>query len=163
MEHGFAIDPATGPAAAAVRKAIDGLASLPDGDARLLECLAFTLNRVAGADRDISAPETVCMESLLMRLAQLPPPQAILAVELARHRARMADVAGGYRMSRELRRCLDAERRGEFLDALIAVATADNVVCQSERTVLYQIGAELGFTQGEIDHRLDEFPEDPDC
>jgi uncharacterized tellurite resistance protein B-like protein len=153
----------TGSAAAAVRQAIDGLAQLPVDDARLLECLAFTLNRVAGADRTVSDPETVCMETLLMRLAELPPPQAILAVELARHRAQMADVAGGYRMSRELRRCFDTGRREEFLDALIQVATADGVVCVSERTVLHQIGTELGFTQHEVDERLRGFPEESGC
>lgn len=151
------------PEALAVRHAIDGLARMPTDDARLLECLAFTLNRVAGADRHVTDPETVCMETLLMKLAELPPPQAILAVELARHRARAADVGGTYRMSRELRRCFDARLREEFLSAMVAVATADGVVCRSERTVLTQIGAELGFSQEDIDIRLGDVPEDSTC
>jgi uncharacterized tellurite resistance protein B-like protein len=80
----------------------------------------------------------------------LDPVHAVLVVEIARHRAQLADCGSAYGESRRLRDCLDSDRRRRILDSLEAVAEADGHTCSIERAEIRQIAHELGFTSLEL-------------
>jgi len=137
--------PAEKAAANTIRGELERLHALDPSSARLLESLAFELARVAHADCDICASETSEMEQILMRLAELPPAQAILSVEIAKQRAKLIGCAGTYSVSRSLRRQTDPQQRLDLLHALVDVASADGLVCAHEIEAIECIAAELGF------------------
>ena len=137
--------------AAAVRGSLRRLAALDREAAQHVADLAFLLSRVAAADRTICPRETARMEVLLQEQCALDRAQAILVVEIARHRIDIADCGVSYGISRELRRTTPDERRGELLDSLVVVATADGLVTRSERERVRQLGCELGFSPDEVE------------
>jgi len=132
-------------AAATVRCELQRLHSLDPSSAQLLESLAFVLTRVANADHDISEAETLEMEEVLMRLAELPPAQAMLTVEIAKQRTKLVGPCS-YSVSRSLRGQTDPEHRLELLKSLIDVASADGDLCELEVEAIRRIAVELGFS-----------------
>ena len=140
-------------AAATVRGELRRLHELDPSSARLLESLAFVLTRVANADSDICEAETLQMEDVLMRLAELPPAQAVLAVEIAKQRTRLVGPCS-YSVSRNLRQQTDPEHRRELLRSLIDVAGADGEVCDLEIEAIQRIAIELGFSRNIVGELL---------
>ncbi len=132
-----------------VRTVVQQLETLDTDTASYLNALALILMRVADADRQIAAPERRRMETILVENALLTPAQAVLVVEIARHRARLADCGCSYGESCWLRDRLDAERRQRLLDSLYAVAAADGGTSSTEEDEILQIAVELGFTREE--------------
>jgi len=137
-------------AAVTIRNTVTELSGLESDTARYLNALAFVLMRVAEADDRITGDETERMETLLVEHAGLTPAQAVLVVEIARHRALLADCGCAYRESRQLGSTLDPMRRLRVLDYLMAVAEADGETCRSEQGEIIQIAAELGFSRDEV-------------
>jgi len=91
------------------------------------------------------------MERVLEECADLSTPQAVLVVEIAKHRARLADTATAYTQSRQLRQHLDPSQRAKLLECLFAVADADGDVSVDEHSEIHQVAAELGFTRQEVE------------
>ena len=131
---------------AALRGAIDRLHALEPGTAHYLKGLAFILMRVADADDGVCEPETRCMEQILADHVDLTENQAMLVVEIARHRLHMADAGCAYEVSRSLRHSVAAHTRVKLIDFLEAVAAADGETSPFERASIRQIGWELGFS-----------------
>jgi uncharacterized tellurite resistance protein B-like protein len=138
-------DPAT-----TIRATVQELGALDRATAGFLNALAFVLVRVADADQHISQDERDQMELLLVEHAGLTRAQAVLVVEIAKHRARLADCGCSYGISRELRSELDPERRQRVLDCLYAVADADGQKTRSEAGEIRQIAYELGLPVDDI-------------
>lgn len=134
----------------AIRLTADQLRAIPSPDTKLFTALAFVMTRVANADERITCDETARMESLLVECARLTPAQAALVAEVAAHRARLADAGCAYAESRHLRLALDATRRFQLLECLHSVANADGELSDEERSTIFQVAAELGFTRDEI-------------
>ncbi len=132
-------------AASTVRGELKRLHALDPSSTRLLESLAFVLARVAHADCEICDSETLEMEHILMRLAELPPAQAILAVEIAKQRAKLVGCGGTYSVSRSLRHQTDPQQRLDLLHALVDVASADGMLSEHEVEAIGRIATELGF------------------
>jgi uncharacterized tellurite resistance protein B-like protein len=130
--------------AATVRRALDVLHALDPATAEYLNALAFVLMRVADADLMVCDREARCVEEILVDHAGLRPEQAILVVEIARHRCRIADCGSSYGVSRQLRVDLDQDHRDMVVGFLRAVAGADGSVSGSEEQVISQISSELG-------------------
>ena len=130
---------------AALRGVIDRLHALEPATAHYLDALAFILMRVADADDGVCEPETRCMEHILADHVDLPENQAILVVEIARHRLHMADAGCAYEVSRDLRHSVTARTRVKLIDFLEAVAAADGETSPYERASIRQIAWELGF------------------
>jgi len=133
-------------AAETIRAELRTLHELDPSSSRLLEALACVLTRVAMADENISDCETVEMEGTVMRLAQLPPAQAVLAVEIAKQRTCLGGVGYTAAISRDLRQRTDPRYRLELLHGLIDVACADGDLSDSEGAAIRRIATELGFT-----------------
>ncbi len=134
----------------AIRLTADQLRALPASDTKLFNALAFVLSRVAVADEHITSKETARMEGILVECAKLTPAQAALVAEISKHRAQLADAGCAYGESRHLRQNLDATRRIGLLECLHEVANADGEFTDDERSTIFQVAAELGFTQSEL-------------
>jgi uncharacterized tellurite resistance protein B-like protein len=126
------------------------LGALPSTDARFFNALSFVLTRIANADEHIAPEESGRMERVLVECARLTPAQAVLVVEIAKHRAQLADTAAAYTESRNLRQELDPDQRSKLLECLFAVADADGVVHESETLAIQQVATELGFSSDEV-------------
>jgi uncharacterized tellurite resistance protein B-like protein len=138
------------PLADHIRSAAAQLQALPAAEMEILEALAFVLSRVADADQRITDDEVRRMELALADHARLSAPQAVLAVEIARHRKRVADVGRAYRESRSLRRALDAGQRTRLLELLFEVASADGEITDCEAAEILQVAVEMGFTRDHL-------------
>jgi len=132
-------DPAT-----TIRSTVRQLDAIDPETAGFLNALAFILMRVADADQRLADEERAHMEHILVECAGLTPEQGVLVVEIARHRARLADCGCSYGTSRWLRCELDDDRRQRVLDCLYAVAAADGHTSRSEENEIHQIASELG-------------------
>ena len=89
------------------------------------------------------------MEKILIEHASLSPPQAVLTVEIAKHRRQLADCCCAYQASRELRSRLDGDERRRLNRFLESVAEADGLVLPAEAAEIQQIAAELGIATGD--------------
>lgn len=132
-----------------VRRAVRDLHAIDADTAEYLNALAFVLMRVAEADLRVCDDETRCMEEILVEHAGISPDQAILVVEIARHRCRIADCGVTYGISRELRDSIGPERKHRMLTFLDAVADADGKLLPEEKSAIGQISAELGLASRE--------------
>jgi uncharacterized tellurite resistance protein B-like protein len=132
--------------ASGIRGTLDQLDDLDRETAGYLNSLALVLQRVAAADEHISREEVDRMEKILVDHTSLSPPQAVLTVEIAKHRRQLADCCCAYRSNRELRSRLDTESRRRLRQFLEKVAEADGLVQPSEEAEIRQIAAELGIT-----------------
>ena len=83
------------------------------------------------------------MEEILVEHASLSPSEAILTVEMAKQRGRIADCCCSYEASRRMRPLLDAEGRLRLQSFLQSVAEADGCVSCSETNQIRQISTEL--------------------
>jgi uncharacterized tellurite resistance protein B-like protein len=128
-----------------IRSTLHQLEEYEADDEGSLQTVAFLLQRVAGADGSVSAEEIERMETVLADHRSLTRPQAVVAVEIARHCARIADCGGAYGASRRLRAELDEDQRRRVYGMLTAVAEADGLVDGRERAALHQIAVELGL------------------
>jgi uncharacterized tellurite resistance protein B-like protein len=131
--------------AGGIRSALSHLETLDRKTEGYLKTLAFILNRVAGADRHICTEEIERMEQILVDHASLSLPEAVLAVEIARHCGGVADCGCAYEASRRLRSTLDDEQRYRVHEFLKSVAEADGRVRPSEAAEIRQIEAEIGL------------------
>ena len=132
-----------------IRSTLDQLDDLDSETAGYLNCLAFVLQRVAAADEHICREEVDRMEKILVEHASLSPPQAVLTVEIAKHRRQLADCCCAYQASRELRSRLDGDSRNRLRRFLDSVAEADGLVHPTEEAEIRQIAAELGIIVGD--------------
>ena len=137
--------PATSDLATQIRSTLGQLNRLDQETAEFLNALAFILHRVAAADDSVTNDEVVCMEAILVEHASITPAQAVLVVEIAKHRWRLADCGCAYEMSKDLRPRLEAEERCTLLRFLESVAEADGLVRRCEEAEIRQVATELGL------------------
>jgi uncharacterized tellurite resistance protein B-like protein len=131
-----------------IRGALQHIESLDRCSDGYLAGLAFILHRVAAADRDINEREVERMERILVEHASLSQPEAVLTVEMAKHRCRAADCGHAYDASRHLRALLGPGERARLHRFLESVAAADGQVRPAEQAAVRQIAAELGLFGG---------------
>jgi uncharacterized tellurite resistance protein B-like protein len=133
--------------ASAIRTTVRQLEAMDPTTARYLNALAFVLVRVADVDQDITQGERERMEDLLVEHAGVTAAQAVLVVEIAKHRTQLADCGCAYLFSRDLRRELEPELLEGVFQCLHAVAEADGKTSAAELEEVSQIARELGFTR----------------
>jgi len=135
----------------ALRRIAHELEMLDPRVASYLSGFALILARVANADLDICDEETRRIESIIVECACLPETQAVLVVEIAKHRSRLADVAGTYDVTRRFRLNANRAQCRELLQCLYSVAGADGRVSAHEAAQIEQVAGELGFGRQELD------------
>jgi uncharacterized tellurite resistance protein B-like protein len=133
-----------------VRTIVRELKALPVEDARYLAAFAFILARVANANFEVSAEETLRMEQILAERGRLSAEQARLAVGLAKARHQEEGGTESFLVTREFREISTREQCHELLDCLFAVAAADGSISGLEEGQIRQIASELGFAPGEL-------------
>jgi uncharacterized tellurite resistance protein B-like protein len=139
---------------ATVRRIAAELDMLPDETAKYLAAFAYVLARVANADLDIGADETLEMEHIARSLASLSEAEAALVVQIAKSQTRLLGETENYVVTREFRNIATREQRGQLLECLFAVAAADGTISAVESAEIAAIGEEIGFTRAEINaHR----------
>jgi uncharacterized tellurite resistance protein B-like protein len=135
---------------ATVRRIAAELDRLPPETAKYLAGFAYVLARVAHADLEIDAEETLEMERIATSLAELTGAEAALVVEIAKSQAKLLGATENYVVTREFRKHATDEQRGKLLQCLFAVAAADGTISAEESSEIAAIGEELGFTRPEI-------------
>lgn len=132
-----------------VRRIVDELDRLEPSRARYLAAFAYVLSRVAAADLDVSRVETETMVEILQRVGRLPEAQAVLVVEIAKAQNRLFGGTEDFLVTREFRGIASETQRGELLNCLFAVSTADNAISAEEEAKIWQIASELGFSHAD--------------
>jgi len=133
-----------------VRRIVSELDRLPPETAKYLAAFAYVLARVAHADLDIDAAETLEMERIATSVASLSAAEAALVVQIAKSQARLLGETENYVVTREFRNISTREQRGKLLQCLFAVAAADDTISGVESAEIAAIGEELGFNRAEI-------------
>jgi uncharacterized tellurite resistance protein B-like protein len=128
--------------AAAVRRIVDRLESMPPDEARKMATFAYVLARAAAADFGISDTETRLIESILVEQG-LSDPQAVLVAEIAKSTARLIGGTEDYIVTREYRALSTPEERLALVRACYLVSAADDSITAGESSVLDEIAREL--------------------
>jgi uncharacterized tellurite resistance protein B-like protein len=133
-----------------VRRIAARLERLEPEKARLLAAFAFVLARVANADLEIDADETLEMERRVSVVAGLSEEEAALAVEIAKSQNRLLGGTENYVVTREFRAAATPEQRLELISCLFAVAAADGTISTTENNEINAIADELGLARSDV-------------
>lgn len=136
--------------AEALRRIAHELEMLDPRLASYLSGFALILARVANADLTIRPEETRRIESIIVECARLPEAQAVLVVEIAKHRSRLCDAARTYDITRRFRLTASRAQCRELLQCLYSVANADGGISRYEAAEIEQVARELGFGRDEL-------------
>ncbi len=120
------------------------LTALDSDRARHVAAFSVVLARAARADLDVSEEEIGRMVEIVERVGGLEPDLARLVVELASSGA--LGGADEYLAARQLRRSASDEERRRILDALFAVAAADDSISLVEEEEIREVAREMGLT-----------------
>ena len=145
-----AADPASMAETATVRRIVAELEALEPAQRRHLAGFAYVLSRAAHADLHISAAETQLMEQILMRIGGLPPSQALLVVEIAKHQTQLYGGTEDYLVTREWSKQATEEQRMALVEACFAVVAADHTITAEEYSELTQIADELDLSRAQL-------------
>ncbi len=126
-----------------VRKIVDELNHMEPERARYVASFAYLLGRVANADLDISTEETAAMERIVVDIAGLPEPQAILVVQMARSQTELFGATENFLVGREFNKMASREQKLALLECLFAVSAADESITTVEDNEIRKISKEL--------------------
>jgi uncharacterized tellurite resistance protein B-like protein len=129
-----------------VRRIVRKLEAMDPDRARYIAAFAFVLARVANADMNISAEETVRMEQIVQEVGRLPEEQAVLVVQIAKSQQLLAGGTENFIVTRELDGIADRAQKEQLLHCLFAVSAADDAITLAEENVIRAIATELGFS-----------------
>lgn len=135
---------------ATVRRIVAELDALPPGERRYLAGFAYVLSRAAHADLHISDEESRLIEQVVMDIGRLPPAQALLVVEIAKHQTRLYGQTEDYLVTREFAKTASEEQRIALMEACFAVVAADHPISAEEYAELTQIARELDLNREQL-------------
>lgn len=135
--------------AAAVRRIVDRLESMPPEEARKMATFAYVLARAAAADFGVSDVETRQIEKLLVEQG-LTEPQAVLVTEIAKSTARLIGGTEDYIVTREYRELSTPAERLALVRACYLVSAADDTITAGESSVLDEIARELDIEEPQV-------------
>lgn len=139
----------TDPDAAAVRRIVDRLESMPPDEARKMATFAYVLARAAAADFGVSDVETRGIEGILVEQG-LSEPQAVLVTEIAKSTARLIGGTEDYIVTREYKALSTPEERLVLVRACYLVSAADESITAGESSVLDEIARELDLETPQV-------------
>jgi uncharacterized tellurite resistance protein B-like protein len=135
--------------AAAVRRIVDRLESMPPEEARKMATFAYVLARAAAAEFGISDVETRRIEAILVEQG-LSEPQSVLVTEIAKSTARLIGGTEDYIVTREYRELSTPEERLALVRACYLVSAADDTITAGESSVLDEIARELDLEEPQV-------------
>jgi uncharacterized tellurite resistance protein B-like protein len=133
-----------------IRRIATGLDRLPLDRARYIAAFAFTLSRIAYADRDVTDDETARMESLVREKGQLPEEQAALVVQMAKSQQVLFGGTDDFLVTRELDRAASYDDKVALIECLFAVAAADGAITTTEANEIARTARELKVEQSDL-------------
>jgi uncharacterized tellurite resistance protein B-like protein len=142
--------PARTPETETVRKIVQKLDQLPQGQARHIAAFAYLLSRAAHADLDVTPEETGAMERIVMEKSGLSEEMAILVVQIAKSQNELFGGTENYLVTREFERSATREQKLALLDCLFAVTATDKDISTLEDNVVKQIASELKLSHSEF-------------
>lgn len=140
-----------------VRRIAGELAALPIERARYLASFAYILTRAAAADLHISDVESKAIERLVAEHGELPPSQAVLVAEIARHQSLLYGGTEDYLVTRQFRELASLEERLALLRCCYLVGAADDTITSAESDLLQQIARELDIDRDDVNAIRTEF------
>ena len=146
----------TDPDAAAVRRIVDRLESMPPDEARKMATFAYVLARAAAADFGVSDLETRRIEGILVEQG-LSEPQAVLVTEIAKSTARLIGGTEDYIVTREYKALSTPEERLALVRACYLVSAANESITAGESSVLDEIARELDLETPQVTAIRSEF------
>lgn len=153
-------DPARdGAETATVRRIVAELEALEPQERRHLAGFAYILSRAAHSDLHIAEDETRLMEGILREIGKLPPAQALLVVEIAKHQTQLYGGTEDYLVTREWARQATGEQRMGLVEACFAVVAADHTITAEEYAELTQIADELDLSRQQLNTIRREYSE----
>jgi uncharacterized tellurite resistance protein B-like protein len=132
----------------AIGQLAQDLGGLPPERARFIAGFALLLSRVAAADHEVTPDEAATLERIVREKTDLPTDQAALVVSRAKTHQQRHGGTEDFLVTRELAQRLPYDEKLTMLDALFAVAAADERIRTSESNELGRIATEL-----RVEHR----------
>lgn len=140
-----------------VRRISRELESLPIERARYLASFAYILTRAAAADLTISEIEANAIERLVAEHGSLPPSQAALVAQIARHQSLLYGGTEDYLVTRQFRELSTDEDRIALLRCCYLVGAADDTITSVESDLLQQLARELDIDRDAVNTIRNEF------
>ena len=119
------------------------LTELDPREARYLACFAYILHRVASADHDISADESVLIEALVASHAGLAADRAALVARIARTQHLHHGGTEDFIVTREFEKTATREQKLALLECLFAVSAIDQAIRTVEDNEIRRVAAEI--------------------
>ena len=135
---------------ATVRRIVSELEALEPAQRRYLAGFAYVLSRAAHSDLHISDDETRLMEDIVREIGRLPPAQALLVVEIAKHQTELYGGTEDFLVTREWTRGASEEQRMALVESCFAVVAADHSITAEEYAELTQIADELDLSRPQL-------------
>ena len=128
-----------------IRHIISSLDEMEPGQAHYVALYASILSRVAHADLHMSAEETRAIEKVLIERMRLEEAQAVLVTEISKNQNKLLGGVENYLITREYANWSKPQQRMELLEALFAVAAAEEGISAEENEEIRKIAEEIGL------------------
>ena len=151
---GFGGKVASGGQSASVQRLVAELDNIGEKNprtAKYLAAFAYLLSRVANADGEISPEEVELMQVILHARAGLSREHAEMVVSLAAGENLSHGGEDDRLVSGVFADVTNHETRVQLVDALFAVASADQVIYRSEAAAIRAIAREVGLKKDDLD------------
>ena len=135
---------------APLRETLNALDQFEPDRARYLAAFAYLLGRVAHADRQVSAEETVAMEASVREHGQLAQDQAMVVVQLAKTSNLLFGGTADFLVAREFSSVATYEQKLALMRCLFAVSATDEAISTAEEGEIHRIANELRIDRPDL-------------
>ena len=135
---------------APLRETLNALDQFEPDRARYLAAFAYLLGRVAHADRQVSAEETVAMETSVREHGQLAHDQAMIVVQLAKTSNLLFGGTADFLVAREFASLSTYEQKLALMRCLFALSATDQAISTVEEGEIHRIANELRIDRPDL-------------
>jgi uncharacterized tellurite resistance protein B-like protein len=118
--------------------------------ARYVAAFAYILGRVAIADREISAAETLAMERIVAERGALPEAQAVMVVQMAKSQNTLFGGTEDFLVAREFARMASYDQKLALLECLFIVSATDDTISLAEDQEIARVALELRIEHADV-------------
>lgn len=133
-----------------IREISNELKGLSAQESEFVAAYAFLLGRVAYADQDVSSEELGRIADILKSKASLSEGQAGLIAKMVQSLNENLGGTENYLVAREFHGFATHEQKKDLIDALFAVAAADESVSSEEEKEIKLIASELKLSANDV-------------
>ncbi|MCP4200112.1 MAG: TerB family tellurite resistance protein [Proteobacteria bacterium] len=122
------------------------LQDFAENDIKYVTGFAGLLGKVAYADMEMSDDEVAKMQSILSSTLRLRDSQVGLIVKMLQNHSVQLCSLEDYRYVRMINKVCDKEQKMELIEAMFAVASADESVSSEEDSAIYVVSKGIGLS-----------------